>query len=71
MTLVTARHWTSRIDKLTMEITNIDLLEINYLMGTLGTKYLPSVFYKLRMIPFANDAMQAEVPAARGADAHA
>jgi hypothetical protein len=58
----------SRIDKLTMEITNIDLLEINYLMGTLGTKYLPSVFYKLRMIPFANDAMQAEVPAARGAD---
>jgi hypothetical protein len=56
------------IDKLTMEITNLDLLEVNYLMGVLGTKYLPSVYYKLRMLPFASDAMQAEVPAARGVD---
>lgn len=55
------------VDKLTMELTNLDLLEVNYLMGMLGVKYLPSAYYKLRMIPFASDAMQAEVPAARGA----
>jgi hypothetical protein len=28
-------------------------------MGMLGTKYLPCVFYKLRMLPFASTAMQA------------
>lgn len=54
------------IDKLTMELTNLDLTEVNYLMGAMGAKYLPSVFYKLRMIPFASGAMQAEVPAAHG-----
>lgn len=54
------------INKLTIEMTNLDLMEVNYLMGALGAKYLPSVFYKLRMIPFAGGAMQAEVPAARG-----
>jgi hypothetical protein len=54
------------IDKLTMEITNLDLLEINYLMGVMGTKYLPSVYYKLRMLPLTSDAIQSEVPAARG-----
>ncbi|MBC7584139.1 DUF4255 domain-containing protein [Tardiphaga sp. vice352] len=59
----------ARIDKITMEITNLDLLQANYLMGMLGTKYLPSVYYKLRMIPFASDAMQAAVPAAQGVDA--
>jgi len=59
----------TRIDKITMEITNLDLLQINYLMGMLGTKYLPSAYYKLRMIPFASDAMQAAVPAAQSVDA--
>ncbi len=59
------------IDKITMEFTNLDLLEVNYLMGMLGTKYLPSVYYKLRMLPFGSDAMQADVPAARGTNAPA
>jgi hypothetical protein len=54
------------IDKLTIEMVNLDLVEINYLMGAVGAKYLPSVFYKLRMIPFDGGAMRAEVPAARG-----
>ncbi|WP_315833147.1 DUF4255 domain-containing protein [Bradyrhizobium prioriisuperbiae] len=59
----------AKIDKITMEITNLDLLQVNYLMGMLGTKYLPSVYYKLRMIPFSSDAMQAAVPAAQGVEA--
>jgi hypothetical protein len=57
------------IDKLTLEMTNLDVTGINYLMGLMGTKYLPSVFYKLRMIPFSSEAMQGEVPAARGVQA--
>jgi len=56
------------VDKLTMEITNLDLLEVNYLMGMIGVKYLPSVFYKLRMLPFDSGVMQAVVPPVQGSD---
>jgi hypothetical protein len=51
-----------------MEITNLDLLEVNYLMGMIGTKYLPSAYYKLRMLPFTGDAIQGVVPAVEGGD---
>src|SRR5436853_173538 len=34
------------IDKLTLEMTNLDVTDLNYLMGLMGTKYLPSVYYK-------------------------
>jgi hypothetical protein len=57
------------IDKLTLEMTNLDMTSLNYLMGLAGTKYLPSAFYKVRMIPFSSEAMQGEVPAARGVQA--
>lgn len=42
-------------EKITLEFVNINPVEINYIMGMLGTKYLPSVFYKLRMLPFNGD----------------
>lgn len=54
------------IDKLTFELTNLDLTEQNYLLGQFGVKYLPSAYYKIRMLPFASGAIQAEVPAVRG-----
>jgi hypothetical protein len=57
------------IDKLTLEITNLDLVELNYLMGMIGVKYLPSVFYKLRMLPFAGEAIEGVTPAIAGGDA--
>ncbi|MGA2650875.1 MAG: DUF4255 domain-containing protein [Terracidiphilus sp.] len=41
-----------RIDKLSFEFTNLDLAELHCLMGNMGAKYLPSVYYKVRMIPF-------------------
>ncbi len=47
------------IDKITLELDSLDPVEVNYVMGMLGTKYFPSVFYKLRMLPFASTAMQA------------
>lgn len=58
-----------RIDKLTFEMTNLDPVGLNHLLGLAGAKYLPSVYYKLRMIPFESDAMQAQVPAAQGVQA--
>jgi Pvc16 N-terminal domain len=56
------------VEKLTMEITSLDLLEVNYLMGMLGVKYLPSVFYKLRMLPFVGDAIAGVTPPVGGGD---
>ena len=54
------------IDKLTFEITNLDLVDLSYLMGMIGAKYLPTVYYKVRMIPFRGEAIQGEVPAVQG-----
>ncbi|HYD38973.1 MAG TPA: DUF4255 domain-containing protein [Allosphingosinicella sp.] len=47
------------IDKISMEMSSPDLVDLNHVIGMLGTKYLPSVFYKLRMLPFASTATQA------------
>ena len=38
-------------------------------MGLLGTKYLPSVYYKVRLLPFQSDAMSSTTPAAQGSNA--
>lgn len=56
------------IDKLTFEMSNLDLVDLNYLIGLTGTKYLPSVYYKVRMIPFQSEALQAVVPPAQGVE---
>jgi hypothetical protein len=57
------------IDKLTFEMHNLDMTGLNYLMGLVGTKYLPSVYYKVRLIPFDSEAIQGQVPAAQGVQA--
>ena len=54
------------IDRLTMEISNLDLLEVNYLMGMIGAKYLPSAYYKLRMLPFTSDPIRGVVQPVEG-----
>lgn len=46
------------LDKLTLEFENLSPVDVNYVMSMLGTRYLPSAFYKLRMIPFVSTAMQ-------------
>lgn len=45
------------IDKLTLEFENLSPVDVNYVMSMLGTRYLPSAFYKMRMIPFVSAAM--------------
>jgi len=47
----------SDIDKLTLEFENLSPVDVNYVMGMLGTRYFPSAFYKLRMLPFTSTAM--------------
>lgn len=50
------------IDKITMEFTNLDADGLSHLMNLAGVKYLPSVYYKLRMIPFTSNMVLQEVP---------
>lgn len=54
------------IDKLAFEFVNLDAMGLNYLMGLAGAKYLPSVYYKVRMFPFQSETIQAQVSAAHG-----
>jgi len=56
------------VDKITLEFTSLSPVDVNYVMGMLGARYLPSVFYKLRLIPFASQAMQARTYPARGSE---
>ena len=56
-----------RIEKLTVEMVNLDFTQLNYVMSMIGAKYLPMVCYKLRMIPFTSEAIQGTVPAVRRA----
>jgi len=45
------------IDKLILEIENLDLTDLSNLWGILSGKYLPSVLYKVRMIGFDAEAV--------------
>ena len=54
------------IDKLTLEMESLTPVDVNYVMGILGTKYLPSAFYKLRLLPFDSNAMWARTYGAMG-----
>lgn len=54
------------IPKLSFELTNLDATGLSYLMSLAGVKYLPSVYYRVRMIPFQANAMQSLTPAVQG-----
>lgn len=45
------------MDKLALEFENLGPVEVHHIISMLGTCYLPSVFYRLRMIPFVSSAM--------------
>jgi len=57
-TTASAPALSPEIDKLTLEFENLGPVDVNYVMGMLGTRYFPSAFYKLRMLPFVSAAMQ-------------
>ena len=39
-------------DKVALEFANLDPTDLNHLLGAVGAKFLPSAFYKLRMVAF-------------------
>jgi hypothetical protein len=46
------------IEKLILEVENLDLTDLSNLWGILSGKYLPSVLYKLRMVSYDADAVK-------------
>ena len=54
------------IDQLTFDLQSLDTTDLNYLMGLLGAKYLPTAFYKVRLLTFDARVAQGTVPRATG-----
>jgi len=54
------------VDRLTFEMANLEPLGLSYVMGIAGVKYLPSAYYKVRLLPFQGGATQAQFPAVQG-----
>jgi Pvc16 N-terminal domain len=54
------------IDKLTFEMVNLAISDLNYVMGMMSAKYLPSVYFKVRLLTFQSNAIKAEIPAVQG-----
>lgn len=52
----------SRIDKLVLDIENLNIQDLSNLWGLLGGKYLPSVYYRVRMVAISPDNVIAQLP---------
>jgi hypothetical protein len=56
-------------ERLTWNMTNLDPLNLSYLIGLAGVKYLPAVYYQVRLLPFQSGAVQRQEPAVQGMQA--
>ena len=50
------------INKLVMDIHNLDITDLSNLWGVLSGKYLPSVLYKVRMVTVDAGAVKDQIP---------
>lgn len=51
-----------KIEKLVLDIENLDIKDLSTLWGVLSGKYLPSILYKVRMVAFDAEDVIARVP---------
>jgi Pvc16 N-terminal domain len=58
----------AEMEKLSMELVNLSIQEINNVWAILGAKYMPSVVYKMRMLVLQENWIGEHVPAITGAD---
>jgi Pvc16 N-terminal domain len=58
----------AEMEKLSMELVNLSLQEINNVWAVLGAKYMPSVVYKMRMLVLQENWIGEHVPGVAGAD---
>ena len=50
------------IDKVSFELMSLDFNEMNNMWSMLGGRYLPSVVYKVKMLPFNQGMVRDDVP---------
>ncbi|MEM6684457.1 MAG: DUF4255 domain-containing protein [Bacteroidota bacterium] len=55
------------IEKLTMELVNVDIQEQGHFWSALSSKYLPSVIYKMKQVSITENSMKAILPAVQKA----
>jgi hypothetical protein len=58
----------SRIEKLVLDIENLNIQDLSNLWGLLGGKYLPSVYYRIRMVGITPDTVIGQSPFASRPD---
>jgi hypothetical protein len=51
-----------RIERLVLDIENLPIPDLNNLWSLLGGRYLPSMFYKVRMVAIGASALTGQVP---------
>jgi hypothetical protein len=51
-----------RIDRMVLEVENLNLRDLSTLWGAITGRYLPSVIYKVRMVAVDSEDIQALVP---------
>jgi hypothetical protein len=51
-----------RIERLALDIENLPIAELNNLWSLLGGRYLPSMFYKVRMVTIDAKALTGQLP---------
>jgi hypothetical protein len=51
-----------RFERITMEIENLSTAELSNLWGILGSRYLPSVLYRLRMVTIDEGQVTGQAP---------
>lgn len=51
-----------RIERLVLDIVNLPIAELNNLWSLLGGRYLPSMYYKVRMMAIDAKALTGQVP---------
>jgi hypothetical protein len=59
--LVPGNAFPESVEKLVFDLYNLNLEQLNHLWGVLGSTYLPSVLYKVRLVEVQSDETQ-DVP---------
>ncbi|MEM8910008.1 MAG: Pvc16 family protein, partial [Bacteroidota bacterium] len=50
------------VNRLVFEMESLDLHQLNHIWGAIGTKYLPSSVYRLKMLTINDHAIRGLVP---------
>ncbi len=54
------------VEKVSLEMLNHNVADLNHIFGMMGLKYQPSVFYRLRLLTYRAPSLQARALVVRG-----